>query len=150
MFFPDDVRANVYSYLMKTCIALFRGINVGGNNLLPMKELRAVLEDLGMEDVRTYIQSGNAVFRTTEDEPKSLHVFFLESTPENPDLDGIETLKQESERYHLDGRVFYLHAPEGIGRSKLSARVERLVGVPVTARNWRTVSRIAEMAEELE
>jgi uncharacterized protein (DUF1697 family) len=48
---------------MKTYIALFRGINVGGNNLLPMKELTAQLEKHGAQGVQTYIQSGNAVFR---------------------------------------------------------------------------------------
>jgi uncharacterized protein (DUF1697 family) len=47
---------------MKTCIALFRGINVGGRNSLPMKELAALLEGLGARKVRTYIQSGNAAF----------------------------------------------------------------------------------------
>ena len=47
---------------MKTIIALFRGINVGGRNKLPMRDLVAVLEDLGLTDVKTYIQSGNAVF----------------------------------------------------------------------------------------
>ena len=48
---------------MKTYIALFRGINVGGNNILPMKDLAALLEKLGAQDVKTYIQSGNVVFR---------------------------------------------------------------------------------------
>ena len=45
-------------------IALLRGINVGGKNRLPMKELAALFVDAGCEDVRTYIQSGNVVFRT--------------------------------------------------------------------------------------
>jgi uncharacterized protein (DUF1697 family) len=44
-------------------IALFRGINVGGNNILPMRGLAALLSQLGASDVRTYIQSGNVVFR---------------------------------------------------------------------------------------
>ena len=44
-------------------IALFRGVNVGGRNLLPMKELVALLAAEGFDEVRTYIQSGNVVFR---------------------------------------------------------------------------------------
>lgn len=49
---------------MSTFVALLRGINVGGRNVVPMAELRAVLEDeLALEDVRTLIQSGNVVFR---------------------------------------------------------------------------------------
>ena len=51
---------------MKTYIALFRGINVGGNNVLPMKELVARLESIGAQNVKTYIQSGNAVFQSQE------------------------------------------------------------------------------------
>jgi uncharacterized protein (DUF1697 family) len=52
---------------METYIALFRGINVGGKNILPMKELKALLENLDLQHVKTYIQSGNVVFRS-EDE----------------------------------------------------------------------------------
>lgn len=44
-------------------VALLRAINVGGNNKLPMKDLKALLEGLGCSDVQTYIQSGNAVFK---------------------------------------------------------------------------------------
>ena len=51
---------------MKTYIALFRGINVGGKNSLPLKELVSLLEDLGCRNVKTYIQSGNAVFESKE------------------------------------------------------------------------------------
>ena len=43
-------------------IALFRGINVGGNNKLPMKELTKVMLAAGLSDVKTYIASGNVVF----------------------------------------------------------------------------------------
>jgi uncharacterized protein (DUF1697 family) len=49
---------------MNTYIALFRGINVVGSNLLPMKELKLVLEKDGCVDVQTYIQSGNVIFRS--------------------------------------------------------------------------------------
>lgn len=42
--------------------ALLRGINVGGKHRLPMKDLIAIFEALGCEDVRTYVQSGNVVF----------------------------------------------------------------------------------------
>lgn len=50
-------------------VALLRGINVGGRNILPMAELRSALEASGLSDVRTYIQSGNVVFRSAEPEP---------------------------------------------------------------------------------
>jgi uncharacterized protein (DUF1697 family) len=50
---------------MKALVALLRGINVGGKNTIPMSGLKSSLSSLGLEDVVTYIQSGNVVFRTT-------------------------------------------------------------------------------------
>jgi uncharacterized protein (DUF1697 family) len=47
-------------------VALLRGINVGGKNKLPMLELARLFEEAGATDVRTYIQSGNVIFRAPE------------------------------------------------------------------------------------
>lgn len=44
-------------------IALFRGINVGGNNKVEMKKLKSLLERTGFENVVTYINSGNVIFK---------------------------------------------------------------------------------------
>ncbi len=49
---------------MKTYVALLRGINVGGKNTIPMSELKKALSSRGYEDVVTYIQTGNVVFRS--------------------------------------------------------------------------------------
>ena len=178
---------------MKSWIAFFRGINVGGNNRLPMKDLVELLEVLGVSDARTYIQSGNAVFRSpegpaarweaaigeavearfgfaprvlvmdaaalaaaasanpfpaAETDHKTLHLFFLADTPTSPDWAGLDRVKSPSEAYALIGRVFYLHAPDGIGRSKLAERAERLLGVEATARNWRTVQSVLALAQQ--
>src|SRR5580692_4057372 len=43
-------------------LALLRGINVGGKNKLPMRDLAVMFEDAGCGDVRTFIQSGNVIF----------------------------------------------------------------------------------------
>lgn len=50
--------------MSKTWIALLRGINVGGNNIVKMASLREELGQLGLQNVQTYIQSGNVVFTT--------------------------------------------------------------------------------------
>jgi uncharacterized protein (DUF1697 family) len=47
-------------------ICMLRGVNVGGHNQIKMEALRALCESLGLLDVQTYVQSGNAVFRTQE------------------------------------------------------------------------------------
>lgn len=180
---------------MLTWIALLRGINVGGKNILPMKELVLLLLELGFEDVRTYIQSGNVIFRSTGelkhditdriataiekrygfriqillisaadfrqaieenpfpgaiDHPQTLHFFFLAQTPDTPNQAALNDLKLANEKFVLTQRMFYLHAPQGIGRSKLAKRVEKLLGVAVTARNWQTVCKVAEMVRQFE
>ena len=48
-------------------LALLRGLNVGGKNRLPMKDLAALFADAGCDNVRTYIQSGNVLFAATPD-----------------------------------------------------------------------------------
>lgn len=173
---------------MSISVLLLRGINVGGRNALPMAELRALLEGLGAEDVATYIQSGNAVFRgevTAEAvsdkieaakgfrpqalvmsrdrlakvmaanpfpeegaaEGKSVRVWFVEGKPQ-PLNEETRGLAATSERIEVTDKAAYLHAPEGIGRSKLAAKLEKALGVPATARNWRTVEAIAKLVEE--
>ena len=47
-------------------VALLRGVNVGGNNKVPMADLRACFEAAGYENVKTYINSGNVIFDSAE------------------------------------------------------------------------------------
>ena len=84
-----------------------------------------------------------------EADPQRVHFGFLDATPTAPDLDRMERLKAKSERFQLIGRVFYLHAPDGVGKSKLAAQSERLLGVAMTGRNGRTVHKLRELAAEL-
>ena len=86
-------------------------------------------------------------FPEAEAEPKSLHLFFLADTPKHPDLEALHRLRVNSESFKLVGKVFYLHAPDGVGRSKLAMQSEKLIGVPATARNWNTVTKLLEMAQ---
>lgn len=53
-------------------IALLRGINVGGNNKVPMSDLRLVFESLGFENIQTYINSGNVIFDSTKTDKTEL------------------------------------------------------------------------------
>jgi uncharacterized protein (DUF1697 family) len=189
-----------------TFIALLRGINVGGHNRVPMAELRSLCESLGLHDVRTWIQSGNIVFRADSSADSSgsdvapataadlelqleraiLDRFDLAVTvvvrsadewlrylPANPFPDASErapnrvmlllskrtpngsaarTLQEraaDGERVALAGTALWIHFPEGSGRSKIAAPslLERVVGSPVTSRNWRTVVKLAGMIE---
>lgn len=57
---------------MPSYISMLRGINVGGHKRIKMDQLRKSLEALGLEDVKTYIQSGNVVFKTAKTSPDAL------------------------------------------------------------------------------
>ncbi len=57
---------------MQTYIAILRGINVSGKNKIAMKELKAVFDGAGYQNVATYIQSGNVVFRHKQTAEKTL------------------------------------------------------------------------------
>jgi len=173
---------------MNTFVALIRGINVVGKNILPMKNLTKILEDMGCQEIKTYIQSGNIIFKISQNQKlqiareissriseiygfkphvlllniselheaiannpfktengKALHFFFLDSFPQKPDLERLKAAKSKSEEFKLIKNIFYLYAPDGIGRSKLAAIVEKSMGVPATARNWNTVSKLMQI-----
>ncbi|TIX89792.1 DUF1697 domain-containing protein [Rhizobium sp. P44RR-XXIV] len=53
---------------MTVFVALLRAVNVGGTGTLPMAELKVLCEEIGFTDVKTYIQSGNLLFRSDEAE----------------------------------------------------------------------------------
>lgn len=71
-------------------LALLRGINVGGNNIIKMADLAKCFEQMGFADVTTYIQSGNILFRAGEQNKTAL-------------TEGIE--KTLSETFHYNSRV---------------------------------------------
>ena len=116
--------------MVKSYVGLFRGINVGGNNKLPMKTLVTMLENSGYPHVKTYLQSGNVVFQGSLQSAQSF---------------GTLTADRIGKAYGFSPEIFVLFAPEGIGRSKLAMQAEKLLGVRVTARNWNTVSALQEM-----
>jgi uncharacterized protein (DUF1697 family) len=165
--------------------ALLRGINVGGKNKVSMSDLRATCAAIGLDDVQTYIQSGNVVFSSSQRSTAKLEtsiedairddtglavtvmirsardlaqiadhnpyaeddlpatqlvVAFLKARPTTKALDlsayGPETAV-------VRGTDVFLHYPNGQGRSKVTnAVLERLLGTPVTARNWNTVGKL--------
>jgi uncharacterized protein (DUF1697 family) len=158
-----------------------------------MPQLRELLTAAGMDDVRTYVQSGNVVVdsnkkpgqlaRTcerqiadalglgvsvvarTRDElaevvarnplkdvatnAKRYQVSFLEDEPDPSVIDKLTELAVESERIVAIGREIYAWHPEGVARSKLWARLAgKGLGTTATARNWTTVTKLLEMADE--
>ena len=156
---------------MKTFIALLRGINVGGHNMIPMSDLRVLCAKIGWSNVQTYIQSGNVVF-SASGKPAALAMQlqraiegrFDLSIPvivraaadwstyvkTNPFLDACKTesklvmlcLAQNSPKADAPKNL----RDGGVARSKLSpSLLDRSVGSPVTTRNWLTVLKLKEL-----
>jgi len=87
-------------------------------------------------------------FPEAEARPTGLHLFFLAASPRADATRRLAEVASPTEAFAVRGELLYLHAPDGIGRSRLAASVERLLGVTATARNWRTVTRLSTLAAE--
>ena len=101
---------------------------------------------LKREDLLTAIESNP--FPNAVSDPKTLHFFFLAEPASNPDTEALGGIKTSTEKYQLTDGVFYLHAPDGVGRSKLAANAEKHLGVVTTARNYRTVTKLLAMVTQ--
>jgi len=84
-------------------------------------------------------------------EPDRLAVFFLAREPDAGARERLAAIPAAPEEVVLDGRELYIYFPNGMARPTISlAKVERAVGVGMTARNWNTVGKLLEMAERIE
>lgn len=173
---------------MPRYVALLRGINVGGNTMVKMSELKACFESYGFENVSTYINSGNIAFdagRTSEKKiedaieaalarridvvlrkraeierviaanpfagkfasHKQMHVLFLkEPLPAEKAVLLAET-DFGQEQFTAVGKEIYGLLPAGVAESAFSKKaiLDKKPRVVYTARNWRTVERLASL-----
>ncbi|HEY2421461.1 MAG TPA: DUF1697 domain-containing protein [Neobacillus sp.] len=179
---------------MTIYVALLRGINVGGHNMIKMTELKQVLESMGFAKVKTYIQSGNVIFESKEEartlsqqmeevikrefgflvpvvlrtgeeleqiikncpfstdsllEGESVQVAFLTNIPSQEGIERLSAFNSERDEYQINGENVYLFFRQSIRNSKLAKQLPKL-GVPATVRNWKTVIKLATIAQELE
>ena len=95
---------------MAQYVALLRGINVGGNNLIKMPELRRSFEACGFGNVATYIQSGNVLFEAAERSPASLSARIEAALSERFGYQARIVL-----RSHVQMRAIVATAPAGFG-----------------------------------
>jgi uncharacterized protein (DUF1697 family) len=172
-------------------VALLRGINVGRNKRVAMADLRELLAGLGYTEVKTLLQSGNAVFtcsgaaaRTAAEDieeavardlgvqcavivrtgaevgeaiavapllavatdPSRHFVGFLAGTPAPEAVGVLASIDVAPGQIRLVGREVYLWCPAGLIDSPLSKLGwEKSLGVPVTTRNWNTLTKIAAL-----
>lgn len=175
---------------MTTYVALLRGINVGGRQKVAMADLRDLLRGLGYADVRTHLQSGNAVFtsmakpaekvereiekaitkefgltvrclvRSRQElaavveqntlpttDPAKLLVAFLSAPPAASYVRGLDPAEFAPEEFRVVDREVYLWCPRGVTESKIvPAFSEKRLDRVATARNWRTVTKLLDLA----
>ena len=181
---------------MAVVISLLRGVNVGGQRI-KMDALCAIYKSLKLEEPRTYVQSGNVLFRTKEKnlkplrekisaaierkagfrpevmlrtpeefrraiaanpfagrpglDPRKLHISFLADEPIPAAQKNLLAFKSGPEELHLIGHELYIYFPNGAGQSKLPwSSLDKHLGTSGTARNWNSVTKMLEMAEEME
>jgi uncharacterized protein (DUF1697 family) len=138
-----------------TYVALLRGINVGGNRIIKMADLKAMFEDAGASDVATYIQSGNVVFTHPSRSAAKLAAHLekefgltvivrtaaemqavLDNNPFPPESTHVFFLRTAGkvdldpkpflpEKWQIVGRELYVFLPNGLGRSVLVGKLMR-------------------------
>lgn len=84
------------------------------------------------------------------DKPKSLHLVFFEDMPQKTHISDANELLSESESFTVIGSCLYFHAPDGIARSKFANGIDKAFGMSSTGRNWRTTTKLAELASTIE
>jgi len=172
-------------------VALLRGINVGGNTMISMAELKKSFESLGLKNVVSYVNSGNLAFDSKKaseanlvkklesviekdfgkpvkvmvreqdaigdilaanpyegefESHKEMHVLFLREALPKETVTALRDLAPKTERFTMKGREIFCHLPMGVADSFLGrGQFEKKLKISVTARNWRTVQKLAEL-----
>ena len=186
---------------MTVFISMLRGVNLARHNRMKMEALKAVYASLGLLEPRTFIQSGNVIFKTgirdtvpdpaklakriedgieksfgfrpdvivrtaselrevlannpfanrTGIDPSRLLVTFLSKAPDSEAREKLLAIKIDPEELRMHGRELYIYYADGMARPKLSwPMIERTLKMTGTARNWNTVTKLLELAGELE
>ncbi len=177
---------------MSLSVALLRGINVSGKNLISMKDLEGLFLSAGMKNVTTYIQSGNVIFKTDKkftnvklakliedkiaatcnfqvpviirtlkelqhivainpfikEDIDSLYVTFLSNSPNAVNLEKLDNVSFLPDRFEIRDKEIFLSV-SSYGSTKLSNNFfENKLKVTATTRNWKTVIKLLELANE--
>ena len=79
-----------------------------------------------------------------------LHVVFLADAPDEGQVEGLDPDRSPPDEFVVRGREVYLHCPDGMARSKLTnAWFDSQLSTVSTMRNWKTVSKLLELASDV-
>lgn len=90
---------------LTTYVALLRGINVGGKTMVSMADLKLIFERLGYQDVRTYINSGNIIFRSIETDLREIERTIVQAISEKLEMNIAVVVRSLAEMNELMGNL---------------------------------------------
>src|SRR6185295_5405603 len=93
--------------------------------------------------------AGNPYAKAAAADPTKVHAALCEGTPDKQQLTALLKKTAGPEAFTTAKGVIYLRAPDGLGRSKFAAGLERACGVPATLRNWRTIEALQTLAAKV-
>jgi uncharacterized protein (DUF1697 family) len=114
---------------------------LAGETRLPVAVVLRTASDLRQ------ILAGNPFLKKRGIDPSKLHVTFLGSAASKTASQTLVALDAGDDEFRVAGKEVYLHCPNGYGQTKLSnTRIEKLLSVTATTRNWNTVNTLFGMA----
>ena len=97
------------------------------------------------------IISANPYLEEPGFDPSKMAVLFLETKPSDSQVLRVADIDYPPDKFHINGSEIYVYCPNGFGKTKLYTNFfEAKMKVTGTARNWRTVNKLLEMAEKKE
>lgn len=97
---------------MNTYISLLRGINVSGQKIIKMQDLKKLYESLGLQDVITYIQSGNVIFKNKEQDTDLLRIQLIKKINDVYGFDVKILIKTRQELITIKDKNPFLSQPD--------------------------------------
>lgn len=96
--------------------------------------------------VRSAVDLKKAIAANPFDDVERVHVAFLATRPPASALRSLDPDPFEPERFLIKGTEIYLYLPNGMARTKLPAYLDRRLKLGATIRNWKTTTKLAELA----
>jgi uncharacterized protein (DUF1697 family) len=93
--------------------------------------------------------SGNPYINEEKFDPSKMAVLFLHEKPVSSQLDKVKNINYPPDRFEIKDREIFIYCPNGFGRTKLYTNFfENKMGVVGTARNWKSITTILDLAEK--
>ena len=115
------------------------------------KSLEAAIGNQFGHDIRIVLRTADELESAVKAnpfsrDPSKVHVGFMADKPAAAAVASLDTEQFRPDEFALRGRDLYLHLPNGMGRAKLPAYLDRRLKVPTTVRNWNTVTKLLGLA----